>query len=115
MKELTTWFLKLSTSGKGLVIVSFLWVLTYQVMSIKLSLSNNALINQIQEEKEIVSEKIVANEENQDSLVEKGTTEAVKHKIAIKNINLKSKEDAKKIDDSDYPIAKLDSLLASYD
>lgn len=115
MKQLITWFANLSFSGKLLVILAFGWVVTYQVMSIQLSLANKALMNQIIEEKTIVEEKIFENEQTQDSIINTAENKNTVFQKEIQAINLKSKQDAEKIDNTDYSMSKLDSLLASYD
>jgi len=109
------WFLNLGFSNKCLFIASIGWLLTYQFMSLKLSYSNSEVLSLIAKEKKALKESILINDQLQDSIVSKGKYVTLKVQKSIKYINLKSKENAKKIDDSDYPISKLDSLLSSYD
>ena len=115
MKEIYTLFKGLSSSGKIIVFLLIGWFVTYSIMGVKLHFAHKALVEQIEEEKAIVEKNITANEQKQDSAIAKGYSGNTKIQSDIKYINEKSKQDAEKIYNSDYPISKLDSLLASYD
>lgn len=111
---LSAWFKSLGIWQKvtaGLLLIIFIG---YQVMSLRYEYMRHQWLKQIHEEKTLVEEKQQENLKKQDTEIDAGITTIKNHQTDLKSINNKFKKREETIDNSDYSITKLDSLLAVY-
>lgn len=105
---------KLSIKDKIVLAIFILGFIYIIYLSARIAYKDHLLIKRVSDDIEKISEKQKQNIKTTDSILKLGkttTNKAVKRK---KEINKKLEDDKKNIDNTDYPISKIDSLLSSY-
>ena len=95
-----------------LVVVVLLMYIVYQ--SFRIAYKDHLLIKRVSEDIETVTQQQELITKRTDSLITKGKITNAKGKTTKQNLNKKLSDEKKIIDNTDYPVSKLDSLLSSY-